>query len=60
MENEENRGLIDKKASQNQLARFFSCFALDQERKKKARGRKEQARKSGIKQLKPDSLQVLI
>jgi len=67
MENEENKGLIDKKASEDQLARFFSIklllevFAqiLEQGRKKQVREgqgkerkeRKDQGSKSWIKKL---------
>ena len=45
MENEENRGLIDKKVSKDELESFFSGFALDQERKRrKEEGRSKQGR----------------
>jgi len=49
MEIEENRGLIDKKAYEDQLASFCLGFALDQERKRrqdKVRSKKGRARSS--------------
>jgi len=71
MENEENRGLIDKKASEDQLAALVSvkllaqAFAqvLEQGREKQAReGQekeiKDQARKNRIKQLQQEYLHV--
>ena len=49
MENEENRGIIDKKVSEYQLASFSLRFCIESRKEKKARGSKEQARKSRIK-----------
>ena len=76
MENEENRGLIHKTASENQSVTFFQLsfgalslfslslsltlghldiswrnFGIGSRKENKAIGRKEQARKSEIKQL---------
>ena len=81
MENEENRGLINKKISEDQLVHFFhfsfgapslyslsltlghlefswSILAMDQRRTKNAKGSKNQEKKSNIKQLQRDYLQV--
>ena len=62
MENEENRGLIYKKASEDQLASSWPkfvlkfCFGARKGKERKGRTRKikeskEKARKSGIKKL---------
>ena len=84
MENEENRGLINKKDYEDELVPFVSLvlelslyslslkhnlghldfswttLALDKKRKRRHRGRKDQARKSRIKQPHQVYLQVSI
>ena len=83
MENEENRGLINKKASKDQLVPFVRVFwelshyslplslshswtlrvflenfGIGSRKSKKERGREQKARKSMIKEIQYDSLQV--